>query len=125
MMPFRRAVVSIKTANAGLGVLSLILLVGGLLLICNFGFTGAADAQTGATQTADHGGRGLGFIAAAVAVGMSTIGAGIAVSIVGSAAMGAVAERPELMGRSIIYVGLAEGIAIYGLIIGIMILGKI
>jgi len=67
----------------------------------------------------------MAFIAAAVSVGLSSIGAGIAVSMVGSAAMGAVAERPELMGRSIIYVGLAEGIAIYGLIIGIMILGKV
>jgi V/A-type H+-transporting ATPase subunit K len=42
--------------------------------------------------------------------------------MVGSAAMGAVAERPELMGRSLIYVGLAEGIAIYGVVVAIMIL---
>jgi V/A-type H+-transporting ATPase subunit K len=68
---------------------------------------------------------GWGFLSAAIAVGFSCIGAGIAVSVVGSAAMGAVAERPELMGRSLIYVGLAEGIAIYGLIVAIMILGKI
>ncbi len=68
---------------------------------------------------------GWGFLAASISVGLSCIGAGIAVSVVGSAAMGAVAERPELMGRSLIYVGLAEGIAIYGLIVSIMILGKI
>ena len=68
---------------------------------------------------------GWGLLAAALSTGLSTIAAGIAVAIVGSAAMGAVAERPEVMGRSIIFVGLAEGIAIYGLIISIMILGKI
>jgi V/A-type H+-transporting ATPase subunit K len=68
---------------------------------------------------------GLGFLAAAISTSVSAVAAGIAVSIVGSAAMGAVAENPEVMGRSIIFVGLAEGIAIYGLIISIMILGKL
>ena len=68
---------------------------------------------------------GLGLLAAAISTSVSAIAAGIAVSIVGSAAMGAVAEKPEVMGRSIIFVGLAEGIAIYGLIISIMILGKL
>ncbi|PID58647.1 H+transporting two-sector ATPase C subunit [candidate division KSB3 bacterium] len=66
-----------------------------------------------------------GFLAAAVAVGLGSIGAGIAVSSVGSAAMGAMAEKPEMAARALIFVGLAEGIAIYGLIIAIMILGKL
>jgi len=66
-----------------------------------------------------------GYIGAALAVGASTIGAGIAVGLVGSAAMGAISERPEVAGRALIFLGLAEGIAIYGLIIAIMILGKI
>ena len=66
-----------------------------------------------------------GFIGAALAVGASTIGAGIAVGLVGAAAMGAISERPEVAGRALIFLGLAEGIAIYGLIIAIMILGKI
>ena len=124
MSMFRKGIKAVKTTNMGLSVLSLVLLLGGLFLICNFGFADTAHAQSEAAA-ADRGAQGMGFIAAALAVGLSSIGAGIAVSIVGSAAMGAVAERPELMGRSIIYVGLAEGIAIYGLIIGIMILGKI
>ncbi len=68
---------------------------------------------------------GLGLLSAALATGLSAVAAGIAVGLVGSAAMGAVAEKPEVMGRSIIFVGLAEGIAIYGLIISIMILGKL
>ncbi len=65
-----------------------------------------------------------GFIAAALAVGIGSLGAGIAVAVVGSAAMGAMSEKPELGGRALIFLGLAEGIAIYGLIIAIMILGK-
>ena len=66
-----------------------------------------------------------GFMAAAVAVGASSLGAGIAVALVGSAAMGALSERPEMAGRALIFLGLAEGIAIYGLIVALMILGKI
>jgi len=66
-----------------------------------------------------------GYIGAAIAVGASTIAAGIAVGLVGAAAVGAISERPEVTGRALIFLGLAEGIAIYGLIIAIMILGKI
>jgi V/A-type H+-transporting ATPase subunit K len=68
---------------------------------------------------------GWGFIAAALATGLSSLGAGIAVAGVGSAAIGAIAEKPELLGRSLIIVGLAEGIAIYGLIISILILNRV
>ncbi|HDS08878.1 MAG TPA: hypothetical protein ENN73_01510 [Firmicutes bacterium] len=67
----------------------------------------------------------IGFISAALATGMGSFAAGRAVSMVGSAAMGAVAEKPEILGRSLIFVGLAEGVAIYGLIISIIILGKV
>ena len=66
-----------------------------------------------------------GFITAAASVGISTISGGIAVGMVGSAAMGVVGERPEVAPRALIFVGLAEGIAIYGLIVSVMILGKI
>ncbi len=65
------------------------------------------------------------YMAAALATGLSCIAGGIAVSGVGSAAMGALSEKPELAGRALIFVGLAEGVCIYGLIISIMILGKI
>ena len=63
------------------------------------------------------------FMAAAISTGLAAIGAGIAVGIAGAAAIGAVAEKPELLGRTLIFVGLAEGIAIYGLIIAFMVLG--
>ncbi len=65
------------------------------------------------------------FISAALVTGLSAIGAAVAVAVVGSAAMGAVAEKPETAGRALLFVGLAEGIAIYGLIIAIMILGRL
>jgi len=65
------------------------------------------------------------FLAAAIAVGVGSLGGGAAVGYVGAAAMGAIGEKPELAGRALIFVGLAEGIAIYGLIIAIMILGKV
>jgi len=64
------------------------------------------------------------FISAAVAAGLSTLAAGYAVAVVGSAAVGALAEKPELLGRVLILVGLAEGIAIYGLIVAILILNR-
>jgi V/A-type H+-transporting ATPase subunit K len=66
-----------------------------------------------------------GFVAAALATGLSALGAGIAVANVGAAAVGALAEKPELLGRVLILVGLAEGIAIYGLIISVLILDRL
>jgi len=80
-----------------------------------------AAAKVGASTGAAK----WGYISAALAVGASSLGAGIAVALVGSAAMGAVSERPEIAGRALIFLGLAEGIAIYGLIVAIMILGKL
>ena len=66
-----------------------------------------------------------GMMAAAIAAGLSAVGAAYAVAHVGSAAVGALAEKPELLGRVLILVGLAEGIAIYGLIVAILILNRI
>ncbi len=66
-----------------------------------------------------------GLMAAALATGLSSLAAGYAVATVGSAAVGALTEKPELLGRVLILVGLAEGIAIYGLIISILILNRL
>lgn len=66
-----------------------------------------------------------GFIAAAASTGLGALGAAYAVSHVGAAALAAIGERPEVAGRALIFVGLAEGIAIYGLIISIMILARL
>ncbi|HMA98046.1 MAG TPA: ATP synthase subunit C [Wenzhouxiangella sp.] len=66
-----------------------------------------------------------GFLSAALSAGLAAAGAGYAVGHVGSAAVGALAEKPDLMGRVLVIVGLAEGVAIYGLIIAILILNQI
>jgi V/A-type H+-transporting ATPase subunit K len=66
-----------------------------------------------------------GMLAAALATGVAAAGAGYAVAVVGSAAIGTLAEKPELFGRLLIFVGLAEGIAIYGLIIAVLILNRL
>lgn len=88
------------------------------------------QAQTTSEQTTTTENEGLsnhdmGLLAAALATGLACIGAGIAVAVVASSAIGAISENPSLLGKTIIFAGLAEGIAIYGLIISIMILNKI
>jgi V/A-type H+-transporting ATPase subunit K len=67
----------------------------------------------------------LGVLAAALSTALAALGAGFAVAKVGAAAIGALAEKPELFGRLLILVGLAEGIAIYGLIVSILILNRL
>jgi V/A-type H+-transporting ATPase subunit K len=92
---------------------------------------GQAESTAAVTHVAkeysEQGARVIvwGFAAAAFSTAIGCIGAGVAVAYVGSAALGAVGEKPELAARALIYVGLAEGIAIYGLIISIMIRTKI
>ncbi len=68
---------------------------------------------------------GLGFLGASLATGLACLGAGIAVAVVGAAALGVVGEKPAMLGTTLIYLGLAEGIAIYGVIVSLLILGKI
>lgn len=99
-----------------------------MVLICLF-FWGVSlffpHMAQAAEVTGAASGNGLGYLAAGLAVGIASIGAGIAVGIAGSAAIGAISEKPEILGRALIIIGLAEGIAIYGLIISIMILGRL
>jgi V/A-type H+/Na+-transporting ATPase subunit K len=83
-----------------------------------------AAAQTAARAAADPSVAPWAMMAAAIAAGLSTLAAGYAVASVGSAAVGALAEKPELLGRVLILVGLAEGIAIYGLIVAVLILNR-
>jgi V/A-type H+/Na+-transporting ATPase subunit K len=68
---------------------------------------------------------GWALLAAALSTALAALGAGYAVARVGSAAVGAIAEKPELFGRVLVLVGLAEGIAIYGLIVSILILNRL
>ncbi len=90
------------------------------LLLMAAGVVDPAQAATAAGKP----GAGDAFIGAGIAVAGSTIGAGVAVSYTGSAALAAIAEKPEMFGRSLVIVGLAEGIAIYGLIVAVILIGK-
>ena len=88
-------------------------------------FIGKADVFA---ATADGGASlatGMGYLAAALVTGLSCIGGGIAVASAASAALGAISEDQSILGKSLIFVGLAEGIALYGLIISFMILGAL
>ena len=81
-------------------------------------------AAEAATQTASNA-TGFGYLAAALATGLSCVGGGIAVASAASAALGAISEDSSALGKSLIFVGLAEGVCLYGLIISFMILGKL
>ncbi len=70
-------------------------------------------------------GMGLAILGAGIPTGLSTIGAGIAVGPIGAASLAAITEKPETLGRTLIYLGLAEGIAIYGLVVSILLLNRI
>ena len=107
-----------KTA---LGVNTL-LFMGTLIVAGGLMFSGTASAaETAAASSA----AGWGYLAAALSTGMSCIGGGIAVSAAASAALGAISEDGSILGKSLIFVGLAEGVCLYGLIISFMILGKL
>jgi V/A-type H+/Na+-transporting ATPase subunit K len=112
-------------------VVNLVLFVGALIAL---GFVGGPDAMAAATAVADaapgvvehHATAGLGLelIGIAVPTAGATIGAGVAVGQIGAASLGVVAEKPEMFGRTLIYLGLGEGIAIYGLVMSILMMGK-
>jgi V/A-type H+/Na+-transporting ATPase subunit K len=116
------------TVLAALNVLvmggSLVLLLGALNAPPAAASGGVAPALAAAATDAPAGAGGSALIAAAIAVAGSSIGAAFAVAYTGSAALAAMSERPEIFGRAMVVVGLAEGIAIYGLIIAIILIGK-
>lgn len=98
-------------------------LAGAALLALMLMLAGVVDPARAAGAAAKPG-AGDAFIGAGIAVAGSTLGAGVAVSYTGSAALAAIAEKPEMFGRSLVIVGLAEGIAIYGLIVAVILIGK-
>ena len=104
---------------SGLGISSLLVFTGAALsLTMHPAFAEATAAPLGT-------GAGMGFIAAAVSTGLACLGAGLAVASGGSAALGLVGEKPEMLGTTLIYLGLSEGIAIYGVIVSLLILGRV
>jgi V/A-type H+/Na+-transporting ATPase subunit K len=92
-----------------------------LLVVALFMLALPAHAQDTTAALAAAGSQNR-FLGAAIATGLAAIGSGIAVGVAGAAAIGAIAEKPELLGRTLIFVGLAEGIVIYGLIVSFIIL---
>jgi len=105
----------------GLCMLIFIMSAAGTVMAADNTSAGAANTQT----ASGVGDSGIGMIASALAIGLSGIGGGIAVAASAAAAIGAISENPKVFGQALIFVVLGEGIALYGLVIAIMILGKI
>ncbi len=95
-----------------------VLLVAGMVTLAGASSVKAAGDSVSA-------GAGLGYIGAALAIGLSGIGSGIGVASSASAALGAISEDGSIFGKSLIFVAMAEGIALYGLIIAFMIIGQL
>ncbi|MGO3019191.1 MAG: ATP synthase subunit C [Anaerococcus sp.] len=93
-----------------------------MVIVLILPLTSKASGTDAAGAVASAGTDGLKYIGAALSTGLATIGTGYAVGTVGSAALGAISEDASILGRTIIFVGLAEGIAIFGVIISILIL---
>jgi len=70
-------------------------------------------------------GKGLALLGIGLPTGLAAIAAALALGPIGSAALAVIAEKPEMFGRTLVYMGLAEGIAIYGLVMSILLLGKL
>jgi len=105
-----------------------LLAVNGLVLAATLGLgalllLGAVE-PAGAATAAESSSSWAALLGAGIAVGGAAIGAGFAVAYTGAAALAAISEKPEIFGRTLVIVGLAEGIAIYGLVIAIILIGK-
>ena len=103
-----------KTA---LGV-NVFLFFGTMIAAAAFMFSGNAFAAEETAAAVSNSAAGMGYLSAALATGLSCLGGGIAVSAAAS-------EDSSILGKSLIFVGLAEGVCLYGLIISFMILGKL
>lgn len=97
------------------GILSLL-----MLALLPF-MTAPSLAQESITSSSS----GMGYLSASISTGLACLGAGVAVAVVGAAALGVIGEKPEALGMTLIYLGLAEGIAIYGVIISLLILARL
>ena len=100
----------------------------GLMVFCSvffFSQSASAAGTTAVAVTSDGFARGMGFLSAALAVGFTSIGGGIAVASSASAALGALSENDSIFGKALVMVGLAEGVALYGLLVAFMIISKL
>ena len=111
----RRAVTRLLSVDAVVALAAL-----SAAAVVALGIVDPASAQDAAAAS----GRGSAFVGAGIAIAGSAIGAGIAVAYTGAAALAAISEKPEMFGRAMVIVGLAEGIAIYGIVIAVVLIGK-
>lgn len=109
------------TANAG------VFFIASLLLVTLAVSASAAPAETAqaVVQAAADNNAGMGYLAAALATGLSCLGAGIAIASTAPAAIGAFSEDPKAFGKALIFVVLGEGVALYGLLISILLINKL
>ncbi|QEN09815.1 ATPase [Oceanispirochaeta crateris] len=101
------------------------LVIMGILFLLSVSGVFAQSGESTTVVTVSPDVQKFGLIAAAIAFGMGAIGAGIAISNVGAAAMGAIGEKPEIAGQALIFIALAEGLVVFGFITALMILGKV
>lgn len=107
-----------KAHKGELSMKGKILLLGFMFAITLFMITSPVVVYAQEGETAVTGDK---FMAMAISTGISTIAASYAVAKTGVAALATITEKPELFGRTILYVGLAEGIAIYGVLVAFLI----
>jgi len=127
IIPIMQGKVNAKNAKFRV-VLQVCLFAAAFLTVAVFqvgGLIANAAAEPVTTGIAGSLAQGLGFIAAAITTSASCIGAGFAVAAAAPAAIGAISENPDNFGKAMIFVALAEGVAIYGLLISILIIGKL
>lgn len=101
-----------------------LLLMATALAVLAIAVTGGPGVTQSSSDSATSESAWAALLGASIAVAGSSIGAAIAVAYTGSAALAAISERPELFGRAMVIVGLAEGIAIYGLIVAVILIGR-
>ena len=101
-----------------------VVLLAGVVVLVQALTAGRAVADTEDAAGAASGSNWAALLGAAIAVAGSSIGAAIAVAYTGAAALAALSERPELFGRAMVIVGLAEGIAIYGLVVAVILIQR-
>ena len=101
-----------------------VVLLAGVVVLVQALTAGRAVADTADAAGAASGSKWAALLGAAIAVAGSSIGAAIAVAYTGAAALAALSERPELFGRAMVIVGLAEGIAIYGLVVAVILIQR-
>ena len=102
-----------------------VLLVSSVMMFTGSAFAEPVAEAVNASVGAPDGNGGMLYIAAALVTGLSTVGAGIAVASAASAALGAISENEKIMGKALIFVALAEGIALYGLLVSFFMLMKV